>query len=113
MVQLTENSDGGQIRLASGQIFEIALSENPTAGFRWKLIHSGEPVCILVGEKFSRGNRVGEPGLHYWQFNTQMAGSTRIELHYRRSWQEAKPPSKTFTLRIQISQPENADPAPA
>jgi predicted secreted protein len=105
MRQVTESADGGRCQLPVGELLEIVLGENPTAGYRWRLQQSGEPVCVLLTDRFLRGSRVGQPGTHLWEFRAEMAGVATIELAYSRVWEASSAPPRNFTLRVEVSEP--------
>ena len=100
MRRFNEEANGTEVAIPAGEVFEICLSENPTAGFRWNLESRGEPGCVLVSEHFSQDLRApGSHGIHYWNFKAVAPGTSTIALAYRRHWQKA-PPARTFRLEI-------------
>jgi predicted secreted protein len=103
MLQFDEHSNGNKIELHVGEEFVIILHENPTTGFRWNPISSGEPACTLLDNSFdSIGSTPGNGGSHSWHFQTVKVGSSKIEYAYRRSWEHGRPPAQTFTLSIYV-----------
>jgi predicted secreted protein len=102
VVQVDENSDGNQIKLASGETLDIGLSENRTTGYKWFLKSNGK-VCTLVDDSFEPGQAPGAPGTHRWKFQAEQAGSGSIQLSYCRTWGEEKTPARTFKLTIRVS----------
>jgi predicted secreted protein len=102
VVQVDENSNGDQIKLASGETLEIGLSENRTTGYKWFLKSSGK-VCTLVDDGFEPGRAPGEPGTHRWKFRAEQAGSGSIQLSYHRTWGKEKTPASTFKLTVLVS----------
>jgi predicted secreted protein len=103
MIQFDEHSNGSKIELNAGEEFKIILRENPTTGFRWYPISSGEPVCILLDNSFEEGgSSPGKSGSHFWHFQAVHEGLGKIEFASRRSWEQAKPPVQSFTLSIYV-----------
>ncbi len=103
MLQFDEHSNGSKIELNTGEKFEIILRENPTTGFRWNPISSGEPACKLLDNSFEiGGGSPGNGGSHSWQFQAVQEGHGEIEFAYRRSWEQAKPPAQSFTLSVHV-----------
>lgn len=101
MLQINESSNGHEITLPVGQIFEICLRENPTTGFRWSLKLKGEPACVLIRDFFeSISDTPGRGGNHHWQFQTAQVGLGIIELSYHRPWEKEKAHAQKFTLRV-------------
>ncbi len=103
MLQFDEQYDESKIDLFLGQKFKINLQENPTTGFRWNPISSGEPVCKLLDNSFDVGrDSLGKGGSHSWLFQVVKEGSGKIEFLYSRSWEHDNPPARTFTLGINV-----------
>ena len=103
MLYLDESYNEREIELRTGEEFEIRLPENPTTGFRWYPISSGEPVCILLDNSFEEGrSSPGNSGSHFWHFQAVHEGLGKIEFASRRSWEQAKPPAQSFTLSIYV-----------
>ena len=101
MLQFDENSNGNEIELHVGEDFVIILRENPTTGFRWHPISSGEPACTLLDNSFEPiGSTPGNGGSHSWHFQAVKEGSSKIEYAYRRSWEQDRPTTQTFTLSV-------------
>jgi inhibitor of cysteine peptidase len=99
MLQFGEHSNGNEIELHVGEEFVIILHENPTTGFHWNPISSGEPVCKLLDNSFDpTGNVPGNGGNHSWHFKAVKEGSSKIEYAYRRSWEQDRPAAQIFTL---------------
>jgi inhibitor of cysteine peptidase len=105
MLQFNESSNGSEIELNIGEKFEIILPENPSTGFRWNLVSNGEPACKLLDNSFvpSSGSP-GSSGNHSWQFQAVQEGLGKIELVYRRSWEQNKRPAQSFTLSLRFHQ---------
>ena len=104
MLRVDQKSNNTEVVLAVGQELEIALAENPTTGFRWELLSSGEPSCVLVDNVFDPPSPVvpGRGGTRRWHFRGAREGSGRIELVYRRATERDKPPAQTFNITARI-----------
>ena len=103
MLQFDEHSNGSTIELANREEFKIILRENPTTGFRWNPISSGEPVCTLLDNSFELiGNAPGSGGNHSWRFQTMKEGSGKIEFAYQRPWDQVSLSTLTFTLSVYV-----------
>ena len=104
MLYIDESQNGRDIELRLGETVAVRLSENPTAGFRWKLDSSGAPVCTLVENDYQpSASAPGAGGIHRWQFQAAQVGEGRIELSSRRSWEGQGQAARTFTLRIRVA----------
>ena len=97
----TEQNQGQTIEAQLGDEVEVALLENPTAGFRWHFVHPGDPVCILLKDAFKPGTAaVGQGGIHSWVFKVTATGTSKIELAYGRSWHPGEIATRTFALYL-------------
>lgn len=103
MLEFNEEADRSIIHVHVGQKFKLILQENPTTGFRWNPISSGEPECNLLDNSFDLdGDTSGSGGSHYWLFQAVKEGSAKIEFVYSRSWEHDKAPARTFTLDVNV-----------
>ena len=107
MKQITEDSNGTEIRLTVGEAFEVRLDENRSTGFKWVIESPSEranEACSLVGDAFEKGKAVGEPGNHHWEFRADHAGSCTITLSYQRPWESGQSTPRTFKLNVRVSE---------
>ncbi len=103
MIQFDEHSNGSKIELNAGEEFKIILRENPSTGFRWNPIFSGEPACTLLDNSFDLvGSSPGKGGSHSWHFQALQEGLGKIEFAYQRPWEQARPPAQSFTLSVYV-----------
>ncbi|HXX77137.1 MAG TPA: protease inhibitor I42 family protein [Ktedonobacteraceae bacterium] len=103
MLHIDENFNEREIELHVGEEFELCLPENPTTGFRWRLITNGEPACILHSTFFESPNGTpGRGGLHYWRFQAAQVGLGNIDLVYQRLSERESASSRRFTLQVRI-----------
>jgi inhibitor of cysteine peptidase len=105
--QITEESNGTEIDLATGETFKVRLEENRSTGYKWVLESSSkaaEGVFALVGDSFEKGEAIGQPGTHRWEFRAQRAGSGTINLSYQRPWEENQSPARAFTLKVKVNE---------
>ena len=98
---IDETSNGQTLEAALGQTVEICLTENPTAGFRWRMVQAGGPVGTLLRDAFEPGRQApGQPGIHRWQFKVVAAGSGAVRFVYRRSWEDDAAAARVFTVTL-------------
>lgn len=103
VLSVERKDNNTQVVLTVGQEMQVALPENPTTGFRWQMQARGEPILQLVDDKFDApASGVGRGGTRRWRFKAAQAGSTAIELAYRREWEQNQPPAETFRLAVRI-----------
>jgi len=116
MLRADENYNGRTLKLTAGELFEISLAENPTTGYRWRLLEAETATanCVPVKDSYEPGHPqvAGQGGIHRWQFRAAGPGACTIELEYRRSWQQDKPPERTFRIHIEVRKGvQDSDPA--
>jgi inhibitor of cysteine peptidase len=106
MLRVDEHRNGRTVKLAVGELLEIVLAENPTTGFRWHLTEAGAPQCVLKHDAYEpEGEGVpGKGGVHRWKFEAAEPGAGRIELVYRRSWEQDASPGRAFRLQVEVRQ---------
>ena len=104
MLHADETNDGRTVKIPSGDLLEITLAENPTTGFRWQFVDYGTPACALLEDAYdSKGaNAPGQSGVHRWKFRAAQPGVGKIELIYRRAWEQDVPPGRSFRLKVEV-----------
>jgi predicted secreted protein len=100
----TDRDDGASISLRCGEMFEIRLSENPTAGFRWQVDDWDRAVLDIRRDEFRPPgtSEHGAGGEHRWEFAALAPGKISLRLAYGRSW-ESGSPARTFSLNVSVS----------
>lgn len=101
---VTEKMNGGLLTLVQGQSFILKLHGNPTTGYVWQ-ISSLSPVYLKpVSEVNYQADSLltGSGGTYTYEFTAVKAGTTTLELVYRRPWEENKSPYGTFQISIRI-----------
>jgi inhibitor of cysteine peptidase len=103
MLRITKDSSPREIAVRPGDTFEIEFPENPTTGYRWHLSSSNEPVLELQDDSFqpAGGTACGAGGLRRWRFQATQAGSTTLDLQYRRPWEQQ--PAQTTQIAVHVS----------
>jgi inhibitor of cysteine peptidase len=103
-MQFDEQRNGDQVDLGSGTQFDVRLVEQPTTGFRWRVVGDGEPACRLCGDTFDAdASRHGAGGVRVLHFETVQPGEGEIQLAYRRSWETDAAPARQFVLRVRVT----------
>jgi inhibitor of cysteine peptidase len=100
-MRIDELGDGTEIAVRPGQALEIALVENPSTGYSWKLLSDGAPVLRLESDRYQapQTQLAGAPGRHTWVIRVAVAGEATVELAYSRPWETVEP-IRRFTLRV-------------
>ena len=105
--RLYAEDDGGQMELELGQVVEVVLRSNPTTGYRWERVDSGDGVLVQEGEaelqqEAKDRQLVGAGGVKLLRFKAQSTGQTMLELVYRRTWEKEEKPEETFSVQVTV-----------
>ena len=101
-LQLDQQADGREFRVSLGSQLEIALSENPTSGYRWYLGENG-PAFALTQDRFDApGGPPGKGGSRHWTFRAVQAGKAEIRAVYRRSWESEGTQPRSFRIVVTV-----------
>src|SRR5260370_22447262 len=103
MRSVNEAANGQTVDLAVGETLDVHLSENRGAGYRWKIVSSGEPVVDVTRDSYeAEASPPGRPGTHSWQLRAVRLGEGRFELAYSRPWEGEQPPGRSFSLLLHV-----------
>jgi predicted secreted protein len=101
-VTVDETNANTTVALGRGQKLVVQLKANPSTGFDWSVIKAppalGKPEMGTVP-----GAGEGAPGLRRLTFTPKdplPEGEHTVELGYARSFEEGKPPLKTFRFKV-------------
>jgi inhibitor of cysteine peptidase len=97
---------GGTASLIPYQPLVVRLPSNPSTGYVWSYVVTGDEVLRLdtiTGEAPAADGMVGVPGLEVWSFRAQGSGTVVLTYIYARPWEKNALPAKTFTLKVQVS----------
>ncbi len=94
--------NGREVHLAVGEVLEVRLFENATAGYRWRVVAAGDSVLRLEGESFELpvSGACGTGGTHLWRFCGAQSGSGTLRLEYARSWEQQPIDAYEVTVRV-------------
>lgn len=104
-LNVSEADDGRTVAGRVGQLVDIRLPENATAGYRWAIEQQDKDRLELVAEKtdYPEG-ALGSEGTAIFTFRLRAAGSATLALRYGRSWEGAESALKHYRLTIEISE---------
>jgi len=96
---------GTTVSVVVGDRIDVALPGNPTTGYTWTLAAVDDTVLASRGEPEFRADStlVGSGGTMTLTFDAIAAGTTTIELAYRRPFETA-PAEDTFTVTIVVTE---------
>lgn len=90
-----------------GSLTMVRLPENPTTGYRWQS-DSDEARLKVVDDRFEGAELpVGASGDRVLVFEAVRAGSARLHLAKRRSW-ESSEPVEEFSVQLDVHPPPPA-----
>ena len=95
------------VSLSPGGSATIALRENPSTGFKWRLNTAQSTRLSIVrvldrGYRASQSGLIGAPGSHRWEIKARAPGVASIAFTYARPW-EHKPPAEIHFVQVNIS----------
>lgn len=102
-----ESDNGKTVTVALGRSFTIALPENASTGYTWRV----KAVDRSLGYPKERtlpgdASRPGSSGVKKFTWSTKsplsLAGQHHIVLELQRPWAETTPPAKTFEITVDI-----------
>lgn len=103
-VKLTYADNDKSVEIVVGQRILIWLPANPTTGYQWLL--QGLPNSLeLMNFSYSSSEK-DMPGAGTTQSVELIgysSGTTTLMIEYRRPWEKAAPPARTFTVTITVS----------
>jgi inhibitor of cysteine peptidase len=103
VVQVGEADNGREVELQLQQLLRVTLPEAPTTGFRWVLRSPIEGVLSLVENGFeSPSGAPGAAARRNWDFRAVRAGVAAIVIEYRRSWERAAGPARSFSVTARV-----------
>ena len=103
---ITDDDNGKQITVQSGDVITVTLVSNPTTGYSWQVMEIDNAILVQDGDpeyKQSPGAEglVGAGGTETFHFKAIGSGQTSLGLGYLRPW-ESVPPIETFTIQVVV-----------
>jgi len=105
VTKVNEKNDGDKIKLTKGATLEIRLKSNRTTGFSWSIAKSDKEIIKQMGDvKYERPAKgaIGAGGTDVITFTAEKAGTSEVELAYKRPFEKDTPPAKTFKLTVTV-----------
>ncbi len=104
-VTVTDADADKTFELAPGATLGVVLPASPTSGFDWEVTKAPAALGAVQKGFTEGGGGLGASGNRRltWTLATGKslpAGESSIELAYRRSFEEGKPPAKTFRFKV-------------
>ena len=103
-LSMSEADDGRTVAGRVGQLIDIRLPENATAGYRWAIERQDKDRLELVAEKAEYPDgTLGSEGVACFTFRLRAAGSAALAMRYGRSWEGADSALKHYRLTVEIT----------
>jgi len=108
--ELDASADNTRVVLEPHQELVVRLAAHPETGYRWG-VERGAPSVLSPADEpnyepvFASAPLVGSGGWTTFRFRANAPGSDTLELVYRRPWEKAVPPAKTYRLDIVVQKP--------
>ena len=99
----------GPVSVTVGDTVAAMLRANPSTGFQWEVATAPDVrVLAAAGDPTYTPSTLQPPmpgagGTAWFRFRAVAAGTTRITLMYRRSWEAGVPPAETVTLTVTVA----------
>lgn len=102
-IHLSDADNGRSISLSLSAELIVALPENPTTGYRWRVDSPSGPLA-LVADDFAvdRAAGAGAAGVRTFTFRAAAAGRASLRLSLCREWEHERPPLQRFSASVDI-----------
>jgi inhibitor of cysteine peptidase len=100
MLLIDETWNHREAEIAIGDTLKLALSENPTTGYRWRMPDVGAALRVLDDSYEAPSGAPGSGGVRHWTLTVDKAGTIPLQLELKRSWQPE--PAQTFTVTLVV-----------
>lgn len=111
IVNLTDKDAGESVEIAQGGALTIRLPGNATTGYTWGIVSNDVNVLAPLGDwdYAPESNLEGAPGTFIFTFKANAVGASALQLAYKRWWDDASKPEKTFDVTVNVESPITAD----
>jgi inhibitor of cysteine peptidase len=102
MLVIDQTQNNASVEIAVGDSLRVQLSENPTTGYRWRLLTNATPALHMVQDDFeASASEPGGGGIKFWTFAAERPGTVALRMELLRSWQPQ--PVGSFALSITVN----------
>ena len=106
VIKLNKDDSGKTIELSVGNIFEITLAANNTAGYQWEISSINTSVLEKISEEYipdnASQNIVGSGGKFVGKFKAVNIGNSALEMVYHRTFEKDVAPVKKFNINVLV-----------
>jgi inhibitor of cysteine peptidase len=104
-VTVTDKDNDTKVKLPKGQTLLVKLPMQAGTGFLWEVAKVNKDHLKQQGkyetekpDKKVVGGKVSQ----VYRFKAEAAGTSDLELHYKRPFEKDKPPAKTFKITVVV-----------
>jgi inhibitor of cysteine peptidase len=104
-VTVTDKANDTKVKVAKGKVLTVQLTGNPTTGFNWFVEKNDKEALPQQGKKEyapAKKGVVGGGGTFTFKFKAEKAGTSELELVYKRAFEKDTPPAKTFKVKVEV-----------
>jgi len=98
----TEDNNSSSVELATGDIFQVKLNENPTIGYQWTLETTAGLEIMSDNYSSSASGLIGAGGIHEWVIKTTASGTQEVTGVYSRSFENLTGSEQKFILTVEV-----------
>ena len=104
MITITQENNGQEIDVKSGDLFRIELVEMGSAGYNWYVDGLNTEVVELVSKetRVISEDRVGGPVMAIWLLKAKKTGKIEIKMDHYRIWEGKQKATKHFSIKLLI-----------
>jgi inhibitor of cysteine peptidase len=87
---VSETDNGKDFEIQPGGLISIKLVENPTTGYKWRVLPIDRLIVIPQDSEFliDSGSGIGGGGVRIFVFEAKAPGTTTIKLQLERPWEK-------------------------
>lgn len=105
---VTEQNNGGSVKLSPGRSMRVELYANPSTGYSWDVAAIDTTLLRLnkttqVQPPPHNPPIPGAPVTVILEFQAMAKGHTALKLVYRQPWDQKTPPAQTYVLDVNIN----------
>lgn len=101
MLIIDETWNNREAEVSVGDSLKLALSENPTTGYRWRLCSNVEPALRILDDSFETASEApGSSGVRRWTLEAERPATLHLRLELKRSWEPR--PIRTFAVMVVV-----------
>jgi inhibitor of cysteine peptidase len=89
-----------EIEVVVNEVFTITLDSNPTTGYRWKVNYDDNFLDLIFRKFYQLTDSIGSGGYEKFEFRGPIPCETKVEMIYKREWEEKSLKIKLFRVKV-------------